>query len=91
MSLHIDLQPETEERLEWEANRRGIDKTRLAREILESGLPPLTPKQRAVVALLQSWIDEDATNDTAEIEARAREWDAFEKALNESAGRVVFP
>lgn len=91
MTLHIDLEPDIETRLEREANRRGIDKSLLAREILDSGLPSLTAKQRDAIALLQSWIDEDATDDPAEMEARKRDWDAFEEALNESAGRAVFP
>jgi hypothetical protein len=89
--LSIDLDPGTDKRLENEASRRGIDKGSLARQIIESRLPPLSDKQRSAVELLQSWLDEDATDDPAERRARESEWSDFERDLNDSAGRVIFP
>ena len=43
MSLSIDLTPETEDRLEEEAARRGLDLNQYARLLIEQSLLPQVP------------------------------------------------
>jgi hypothetical protein len=85
MTLVIDLAPSIEERLREEAARCGVNASEYARHLIEKGLPvPLNDKQKAAVTLLQTWIDEDATDDPKEIERAEGELRAFKKAMNEN-------
>jgi predicted transcriptional regulator len=85
MTLTIELAPEVEERLQQEATRHGVPATDYARRLIEEGLQtPLTEKQKATLALLQSWVDQDATDDPEEIRAAEAELEAFKQAMNEN-------
>src|SRR5437879_658168 len=93
MSLVIDLAPEVESRLEKEAARNGAKPAEYAGRLIERSLPAgqevghhtsLTEKQKAAIALLQSWIDEDATDDPEEIRIAEEEWAAFKRQMNEN-------
>jgi hypothetical protein len=83
MSLMIELDPEVEERLQQEATRHGMPVADYARHLIEEGLPvPLDKKQKATLALLQSWVDQDATDDLEEIREAEAELEAFKRAMN---------
>ncbi len=53
---------------------------------------PGEPNVRAV-SLLKQWESEDATNDEQELSARAEDWEATKRALDENHGsdRKLFP
>ena len=90
----IDLDPEEEDRLQDEATRHGLDPAEYSRRLIQNGLStPLSDKQRAAISLLQSWIDEDATNDPEAIRAAEEELKAFKQAMNENraAERPLYP
>src|SRR6185295_11518971 len=104
MSITIDLSPEVESRLAHEAARNGIEKTKYAGRLIEEHLPPhvgaengsspqLTEKQRSAIALLQSWIEEDATDDPEEIRKAGEEWEEFKASINKyhESDRIIFP
>jgi hypothetical protein len=58
------------------------------RRLLETYLPPtLTEKQKAAIALLQSWQEEDATDDPEEIARAEAELAEFKRSLNENRAR----
>jgi hypothetical protein len=85
MTLTIELTPEVEEQLQEEATRQGVPAAEYARRLIEQGLPtPSDQKQKAALALLQSWIDQDATDDPEEIRAAEAELEAFKRAMNEN-------
>jgi hypothetical protein len=71
MALTIDLTPEEETQLEAVARSQGIATNEYARRLLTERLPPVSPgvdaENAALIALLQSWSKEDATDDPAEI------------------------
>lgn len=57
MTLTLDLPEDLEERLQDEAQRRGVPVARLTLELLDHHLPCRNPRQN-VIDLLQSWLDE---------------------------------
>jgi hypothetical protein len=61
----------------------------------ENARPGVNEGNAASIALLQSWLAEDATNDPEEIRAAQRELDEFKRAINaerERAGaRPIYP
>ena len=65
MTLTLTLPPELEERLKQETRRQGVHADELTLRLLDECLPP---KDRAteVVDLLQSWIDEDDSEEQKE-------------------------
>ena len=94
MTLLIDLAPELEERLQQEATRQGVDVVDYARQLIEHGLPlTASDRQRATIALLQSWVAEDATDDPDAISVAEEELRAFKEAMNRNrAGeRPLYP
>lgn len=100
MTLHIQLNSESESRLKSAASRRGLEPEAYAKQILEQNLPTsdTVAKDQATLDLLAKWDAEDETSDTAEIEARGRELEEFKQAINrnrlESEGpdsRKIFP
>lgn len=94
MSLIIDLAPEVEERLQQEATRRGVDAAEYARRLIVDGLPAsLSDKQKFAITLLQSWIDEDNTDNPEEIKSAKVELKTFKQAMNENrlGERSLYP
>lgn len=65
MTLTITLTAELEQRLKQEATRRGLPVGECAEQILANQLSRGNQKSQAV-ALLQSWIDADDTEDQKE-------------------------
>jgi hypothetical protein len=57
MTLTIELNPELEQRLAREADRRGIPAEALTLELLKEHLPTKDTRSE-LVALLQSWVEE---------------------------------
>jgi len=91
--LTIDLEPEVEERLERLACSQGVDPTQYARRLIEEHLPEAG--EDPLVALMQAWTAEDATEDPAELAARDREWEELKANLNANRAatgeRQLFP
>jgi plasmid stability protein len=62
MVLHLNLPAELEQRLRQEADRRGKATESVALGLLDQHLPPQQDLPRATaIALLEQWMDEDAT------------------------------
>jgi hypothetical protein len=99
MTLHIDLPPKTEAWITAEATRRGIQPVDLVRAVLnERAAAPSTglgDDQDATIALLQSWIDDDATDDPEELREAEVELLEFKRDMNaprkEAGERLLFP
>jgi predicted transcriptional regulator len=88
MVLELTLPAQLEERLRQEAERRGRPAAAVALEVLEQHLPPpLSERQKAALALLQRWMEEDAAaGDSEEADAIFRELDA-----DRTSNRPLFP
>jgi hypothetical protein len=95
MTLSIHLTPEEEVRLRAAAQQEGIAPTELARKLVTEHLPPAHDENAASVALLQSWLIEDETDDPDELRLAEAELEAFKQAINaerERAGaRRIYP
>jgi hypothetical protein len=95
MTLAIDLTPEEELRLRAAAQQEGIAPAELARKLVTEHLPPVPDENAASIALLQSWLEEDATDDPDEVRQAEAELEAFKQAINaerERAGaRRIYP
>lgn len=95
MTLTITLTPEEEARLRAAAHKEGIDPAELVRQLVTAYLPPAQDENAASIALLQSWLAEEATDDPDEVRQAQEELDAFKRAINaerERAGaRRLYP
>ena len=102
MTLKIELTPEDEAKLCSAARVRGLDPSELARKLDFENLPPVPetgafepPDKDATIALIQQWIDEDATDDPEEIAAAERELEEFKAAMNaervRAGARLLYP
>jgi hypothetical protein len=80
MSIIVELAPEKEKALYEEARRRGVDSHEYARQLIEAHLPD--PENIALAHLMQDWIEEDATDEPAEMERRDAEWQELKAGLN---------
>ncbi len=92
MTLSIQLEPETEARLKDAAGRLGVDASEYAKRLIEQNLPS-SDRPSALHSLFAQWDAEDTTADPAELESRQREWEEFEKSINEghSSDRIIYP
>ena len=83
MTLTIELTAEQEARLADAARKERLEPTVLASKWIEEHLPPVqaqvTPdsENQAVIDLLRSWREEDATDDEEELERRDIENEAL--------------
>jgi hypothetical protein len=86
MTFVLDLPADLEQRLQQEAQRRGLSKDQVTLRLLDENLPA-TNQSSAVGALLQSWIDE---NDGGE---QKETGDYLVRALDEDrvSERRLFP
>jgi hypothetical protein len=96
MTLTITLIVEEEARLRVAAQKEGIDPAELVHQLVRAHLPPMHDENAASIALLQSWLAEDATdNPEDDIHHAEAELDAFKQAINaerERAGaRRIYP
>jgi len=95
MTLTITLTVEEEARLRVAAQREGIDPAELVQQLVRAHLPPTSDENTASIALLQSWLAEDATDNPDDIQQAQAELEAFKQAINaerERAGaRRIYP
>lgn len=109
MKLTIELSPAQEARLFAAARREGTDLPSLAQKLLTDHLPEIetdatkTPKANsaigvenaAAIALLDSWLAQDATDDPEEIRQAEEEFEQFKSDMNANRAatgeRLVFP
>jgi len=86
MTLHIELDPTAEDRLNKEAARQGVAPEAFAKSLIERSLVDRSlvvgPPDTATAELLQKWIDRDKTDDPAELARRDRETEQFMEELN---------
>ena len=95
MTLTITLTVEEEARLRAAAQREGIDPAELVHQLVRVHLPPTPDENATSIALLQSWLEEDATDNPDDIQQAQAELEAFKQAINaerERAGaRRIYP
>ena len=95
MTLTIHLTQEEEWRLRSAARQEGLDPAELVRMLVATHLPPVRDDNAASMALLRSWLAEDATDDPDAIQQAEAELEAFKQAMNaerERAGaRRLYP
>jgi hypothetical protein len=109
MRLTIELTPTEGARLSTAARMKGADDAELARKFVTDRLPqfeadtssPAEPRQAPdvendhTIALLKSWLAEDATDDPEELCQAQRELEEFKRNMNaprkEAGTRVLFP
>lgn len=95
MTLTITLTVEEEARLRVAAQREGIDPAELVHQLVRAHLPPTPDDNAASIALLQSWLAEDATDNSGDIHQDQAELNTFKQAINaerEWAGaRRIYP
>jgi hypothetical protein len=86
MTLTLNLPPDLEERLRYEAGRRGLPETALTLELLDHHLPSRSPGEE-LVDLLQSWLvegDDQEQKETGEYLIRVLDEDRL-------SSRKLFP
>ena len=93
MTLTIDLTPAEEARLAAEARREGVAPAQWVKERVTERLPK--SENAASIALLESWLAEDATDDPEEIRQAEQELLEFKRNMNanrRAAGeRILYP
>ena len=99
MTLTIDLTPAEEVRLTAAARRAGAEPADVMRKLVTEHLPPTEtegdPRNAASISLLQSWLVEDATDDSNEICRAEEELAEFKRNMNANRAatgeRLVYP
>lgn len=109
MTLNVDLTPEAEAWIQTEAIRQGVPPTEFVRKLVEQHVPPangapervpqgapvIDAENAAAIALLDSWLEEDATDDSEEIRRAEAQYEDLKRNLNanraELGERLVFP
>jgi hypothetical protein len=95
MTLTINLTLEEEVRLRAAAQQEGIDPAALVRKLVTEYLPSAPDENAASIALLRSWLEEDATDEPDAVRQAQEELEAFKRAINaerERAGaRRIYP
>lgn len=86
--MTLTLPPDLERRVAEEAERQGLKADEYALQLLEKHFPP-EDRRKALVALLQSWIDE------GDEEEQRETFEALKQGLNETRSqngeRLIFP
>ena len=92
MTVTLELKPEEVTALRSRATAESVDiETVLHELVAHIALPPapevrekpeLTEKQKAAVALMQAWRQEDETDDPEELAERDRELEEFKANMN---------
>jgi hypothetical protein len=82
MTVTIELDSQDEVRLTAAARLNGLDPTELLKKLVTDYLPRMSParpdaENQALIDLLRSWRDEDATDDMQELERRDAETQEF--------------
>jgi hypothetical protein len=82
MTLTIELTEEEAERLHKIAIERKTDEAGAVRELISDVSPALAPENAAAIALLDSWRDEDFTDDPNELAQRDADLQELKAGLN---------
>ena len=90
MTVTLELRPEELTALHRRAEAKGVDIETVLHELIAQIVPApeaqekreLTEKQKELAALLQSWRDEDQTEDPEELAERDRELEEFKANMN---------
>jgi hypothetical protein len=104
MTLQVDFTPQTEAWINAQAQQRGLRPADLVRRVIEesaatTALPLRIEEsdktQDPTIALLQSWLTEDATEDPEEVRQAEEELIVFKRRMNvprkEAGERLLFP
>ena len=104
MTLNLELTPHAEAWLNAEARQRGLDLGDLVLRVIEERAanvptarqsPIIDAETDPTIALLRSWIAEDATDDPEEIRKAEEELIEFQRNMNaprkEAGERLLFP
>lgn len=86
MALTLHLPPDLEQRLARAAEQQGVPAEEYTLQLLDRHLPP-TDRRAAIIALLESWLDE------SEAEEQRETGDYLVQALDEDrlSDRPLFP
>jgi len=92
MTVTLDLRPDELDALRRRADAEGVDIETVLHRLIALIVPPpasgmreerkLTEKQKALAALLQSWREEDQTDDPEELAERDRDLEEFKANMN---------
>lgn len=95
MTLTITLTVEEEARLRAAAQREGIDPAELVHRLVRAHLQPTPDENATSIALLRSWLAEDTTDNSDDMQQAQAELEALKQAINterERAGaRRIYP
>lgn len=104
MTLTVDLSPDLQSRLQNAAREHGLDAGEVTRRLLDTYLPPAAatvPADRgsddraSLVALLESWVAQDAAKTPDEASRAERDLAGWKQAMNENRAangeRLLFP
>ncbi len=93
MTVTLELKPEEVTALETRANAEGIDIEAALHRLVAQLMPPpaaqkarekpeLNERQKAAIALMEAWREEDRTDDPEELAERDRELKEFKANIN---------
>ncbi len=91
MTFNLDLRPEISIQLREAAETSGLTVEEYLSRLIEEAVP--MQRSEMALSLLDTWEEEDATEDLDEIEKRRQEWASFKTAMNRahSSTRILFP
>lgn len=92
MTITLALKPEVEARVSAQASDKGLPVETYLELVIEAAVRPNDTRDR-VLALLDQWRAEDATDDPTEIRARQTDWEDLKIQLdaNRTSYRPLFP
>lgn len=105
MTITLELQPEEIAKLTEQAQAQGVDVATMmrrligqaasAKSVMSEAQTIADPANTASIALLESWLAEDATDDPAEIDKVEAEMEEFKQGINaaraEAGARLIYP
>lgn len=99
MTLTFDLTPTEEAQITAVAQSTGLTPAEAARKLLTQNLLPIenegTLRNASSIALLRSWLTEEATDDPDEIRQAQEELDEFKRNINANRAatgeRLIYP
>jgi len=91
MDLTITLPDDLAGELRREAERRGVEPSDYAAQLIQQHLPA-ADLAKPLHALFSQWAAEDATNDPQELATRQQDWEQLKQGLNanRTSGRKLF-